>query len=78
MVHIEEFSKQILSLCSDPDITDEIKLERIDAYISWRFDDVFKLIKNINETSLNSFDRTNRLIELEQKYGIPKTHLLNL
>ena len=35
-----------------------------------------KLIKNIKETSVNEQDRVNRLIELEDKFDIPKTHLL--
>ena len=48
----------------------------IENFISWQIDDALKMIKNINETSLNEKDRVNRLIELEQKYGIPKTHLL--
>ena len=44
--------------------------------ISWQMDDAFKIIKNINQTSLNSTDRTQRLIDLEIKFGIPKTHLI--
>lgn len=48
----------------------------IQQNISWWLDDIFKIVKNIDQTSLNKFDRTQRLIELESKYGIPKTHLL--
>lgn len=46
----------------------------IENELMWYLDDVFKCINNINETSLNSSDRAKRLIELEEKFGIPKTH----
>lgn len=48
----------------------------IEANVRYFVEDLLKLIKNINETSLPGSDRTNRIIELEEKYGIPKTHLL--
>lgn len=44
--------------------------------LKYLLDDAFKLVKNINETSLPGKDRTDRLIEIESKLGIPKTHLL--
>ena len=47
-----------------------------EMFINWFLEDLFKMIKNINETSLPGKDRTDRIIELETKYGIPKTHLL--
>lgn len=47
-----------------------------EMFIKWFLDDLFKMIKNINETSLPGIDRTNRIIELGAKYGIPKTHII--
>jgi hypothetical protein len=52
------------------------KLKEIENQIAWHIDDVLKLIKNINETSVNEQDRVDRLIHAEHTYGIPKTHLL--
>ena len=46
------------------------------SQVRWHLEDCFKLVKNINETSVNRHDRSARLIEAELKYGIPKTHLL--
>lgn len=43
--------------------------------IQWYIQDVLKLIKNINETSYNASDRGQRLIDMEDKYGISKTHI---
>lgn len=40
-------------------------------------DDILKTIKNINTTSLpGNNDRFVRIIHLEEKFGIPKRHLL--
>ncbi len=39
-------------------------------------DEVFKIVKDINTTSLNADDRFKRIVELESKYDIPKTHLV--
>lgn len=51
-------------------------VESVASMIRHYIDDVLKVIKNINETSLNSDDRLKRLCELEVKYGISKTHIL--
>lgn len=48
----------------------------INTQIEWYLNDVFSLIKNINETSLDKIDRAQRLISIEEKYGIPKTHTI--
>lgn len=45
-------------------------------FLSWWCDDIFKLVKNINDTSTGEADRQRRIIELEEKYQIPKTHLI--
>lgn len=57
------------------DPTDQ-QLLQVEAEIYHQMDNAFKLIKNIQQTSLNDNERINRLIEAESKYGIPKTHLL--
>ena len=56
--------------------TNEDMVNAISNSIAWHIDDALKVVKNINETSVNKQDRVDRLIELEQKFGIPKTHLL--
>ncbi len=48
----------------------------ISAILAYHLDDVFKAIKNINETSLNQSDRFARILELEKKFGVPKTHIV--
>lgn len=50
--------------------------KELENKLTYFLDDVFKLIKNIDQTSLNSLDRAQRLIKAEEKYGIPKTHLI--
>lgn len=52
---------------------DETQKENI---LAWWLDDIFKWIKNIDSTSLDKLDRAKRIIELEEKKGIPKTHLI--
>lgn len=39
-------------------------------------DDIFKAIKNINETSLNASDRAERLYKLSQRTGIASINLI--
>ena len=39
-------------------------------------DDIFKAIKNINETSLNKSDRAERLSKLSQRTGIDTINLI--
>lgn len=50
----------------------EILRESLQYFIG----DVLKMVKNINETSLNGRDRLERVIELEKRFGIPKTNLI--
>jgi hypothetical protein len=78
METIQELSKGIISSLSGHLKNDSPVLQEsnITSKISWWLDDVFKLINNIDQTSLNSIDRAERLIELEKKFGIPKTHLI--
>lgn len=44
--------------------------------IWYLMDDVFALVKNINDTSLPGTDRNERIMELKTKYGLPVKHLL--
>ena len=53
---------------------DDAKVAKI---IEWYLDDVFRLIKNINDTSTSDSDKHDRIMELKSKYGIPVQHLLN-
>ena len=48
----------------------------IERSLEYHLNDIFKIIRNIEETSLNKMDRAARFTELEIKYGIPKTHLI--
>lgn len=72
MESIYEFSERIVRNIKENDMTEE----KVANNLSWFLNDVFALIKNIDQTSLNSLDRAKRLIDAEQKYGIPKTHLI--
>ena len=54
---------------------DEIE-KMVSNFISWYFDDTFKMIKNICETSLSRGDAADRIFRLEEKFEIPKTHLI--
>ena len=49
---------------------------QVENQISWAMDDAVNIITNIENTSLNKLDRAARFIDLENKYGIPKTHLI--
>jgi uncharacterized pyridoxamine 5'-phosphate oxidase family protein len=71
-----ELSEIILKKATDNTLKKSEKLYYIEKFIAWHLNDCFKLIKNINETSLNSIDKAQRLIQIEKEYGIPKTHLL--
>jgi hypothetical protein len=69
-----ELAEDIISMINHE--CDRNKLiQSIENRISWQMNDAFKMIKNINETSISETDRVSRIIELEQKFGIPKTHL---
>lgn len=72
MESTSEFASRVIRHVKELSLN-ENELENQLAYF---LDDIFKLIKNIDQTSLNSLDRSQRLIEAEKKYGIPKTHLI--
>ena len=64
-------TKEIVVNLSRTDIQERDKIN----LLTWWLDDIFKHIKNVNETSLNESDRLQRLIDLEVKKGIPKKFL---
>jgi len=67
----------VSSLC--PNKADEERANAIcgvNQNIKYLIEDVLKMVKNINETSLPGKDRMDRIIEMETKFGIPKTHIL--
>lgn len=74
---IDELVKLVLEQARK---TDEVGYNHAEGNIkhsiTWHIDDVLKMIKNINDTSLPGVDRTNRIIEFEAKYGVSKTHIL--
>ena len=75
MESIQKVAERIVNL--SPASPDKETLTYAIAYnIKYLIDDVLKMIKNINETSLPGADRTKRIIEMETKFGIPKTHIL--
>lgn len=75
MESIRKVAERIVELSpSAPD--KETCINAVRQNIAYLIDDVLKMVKNINETSLPGSDRTNRILELEAKYGIPKTHIL--
>lgn len=76
MQSIEELSKRLIEVASVKEATNLQKCAQVEQRISWFLDDIFKLLNNIENTSMNKMDRAQRLIDLEAKYGIPKTHLI--
>jgi len=51
-------------------------IDHVANMIKWHWDDATKVLKNIKETSTNETDRTNRIIEFEEKFGLSKTHVI--
>ena len=74
-----KIAERLVSDCLDNNIPKRTRPEMIihvENCISWAMDDALKVIRNIENTSLNKLDRAARFIDLENKYGIPKTHLI--
>lgn len=76
MKSTREIAKWAVDMAEKDDIDYNEKIQQLENMISWHLNDAFKIIKNINETSLNNADRSKRIIDLEAQYGIPKTHLI--
>lgn len=77
IIATEILAEQIVRTVTFNTTMDEQQLnKRVEEMISWHIDDFLKLAKNIKDTSLNEKDRIARLIDAEEKYGLPKTHLL--
>lgn len=74
-----KLAERLVDDCLNNNIPKRTKAQMIQHFensITWAMDDVFKVIKNIHDTSLDKMDAASRFIELENKYGIPKTHLI--
>jgi hypothetical protein len=76
MKNSQEIAKLLYGFANDKTLNKWDRIKKIENELSWHINDVLKLIKNINETSVNEQDRVERLIHAEHTYGIPKTHLL--
>ena len=78
MQTIQQLSSGIISSLAGhlKNETTEQKEASITMRINWFMEEIFKLIKHINESSLNDSDREKRLNELKEKFGIPINHLL--
>lgn len=77
MLTTDELVKRIIEEARRPVNLDmDFAAGNIKHLITWHMDDVLKMVKNINETSLAGSDRINRVIEFESKYGVPKTHII--
>jgi hypothetical protein len=76
MQSITVLTEKIYDIARDTSVNKDEAIGEIERRISYHLDDVLKVIKNINETSFNESDKFKRFIELEEKFGIPKTHLI--
>jgi len=70
--HIDELAKNIYDRVSGGQMSEK----DVAFLIKYHYSRSLQVIKNIYDTSLNSFDRTEMLIKLELETGISKTHLL--
>lgn len=79
MLSAKEIGGLMAIRAKDFDLNDQHQLnhyaECLDFVISAHVQDVLKAVKNINETSINNSDRWQRLIDLEEKYEVSKTHI---
>ena len=74
-----KLAERLVDDCLNNNLPSRTKAEMIHHFensITWAMDDAFKVIRNIQKTSLNKMDAAARFIGLEDKYGIPKTHLI--
>ncbi|GEM_PF-4576989 len=76
MEDLRQLAERLYDDSHCPMRTREQALQSMTNSISYYLDDVFKLLKNINETSFNKHDRARRIIDMEAKYSIPKTHII--
>jgi hypothetical protein len=76
MSRIENVVERCIRHARESGAPEDIIRRRIREEISWLVEDVLKLTRNINETSVGSRDRLERLIDMEQKTGISKSPLL--
>jgi hypothetical protein len=76
MKTVDELARMVVKMSLDAD-NKERAMVNVSSSIGWYLDDIFKLYENINETSVNWEDRVKRIYEMEEKFGIPKTHILS-
>jgi hypothetical protein len=79
MESIRKLAERLVDDCMNNNIPKRTKSQMIQHFensITWAMDDAFKVTNNIRNTSLNKMDAAQRYIELENKHGIPKTHLI--
>jgi len=76
MKSTQSIAEAVYNQAVNKQLTRKEKIKTIENFISWHINDILKLIKNINETSVNKQDRIDRIYQAEKEYGIPKTHLL--
>lgn len=73
MESLKDLSKGILDSLDGhlKDSTPDQKQENIENRIHNYLQDVFKVIVNIEKTSLNEDDKRARLLELQHKFNVP-------
>ena len=74
-----KLAERLVAVCLDNNIYKRTRSQMVidtERSIEYHLDDVLKVVRNIQDTSLNKIDAATRFIELENKYGIPKTHLI--
>lgn len=78
MENIHQFSERIIKSIKETASTqpEEVTINAVKLNLEYLLMDIFKLLKNIQETSLSEQDRKDRIVELRIKYGIPVNHLL--
>lgn len=73
MDKLQELSENIFNKVRERG--DVYDAEWIANSISYFWQDATKVLKNINETSVNPDDRGKRLIKLEEDFGLSKTYI---
>jgi len=75
MSELQKLTTRIIEI-ANADSSPAIKQGTISNRIAYFVDDILKLARNINETSISDRDHLERVTELETKFGISKTHII--